>query len=81
MCRCCEQQVLTPQQIRIACLLVTGMKPGQIARELNLRPQTVRNYMQDMGKRLRISGSMYDLAKELITRGYLVIKETGENRS
>jgi len=80
MCRCSEEEPLTPQLLRVACLLVLGRKPGAIATELNLKPQTVKNYMQEIGRRLGAnSGSMYTLAKILIERGYRV-DESGSRK-
>jgi len=78
MCRCSEEEPLTPQLKRVACLLVQGHKPAAIALKLHLRVQTVKNYMQEIGRRLGVSsGSMYALAKVLIERGYRADEQSG----
>lgn len=50
-----EQQVLSPQEQRIVALVATGKTNKEIAQELNLSPNTVKNYLSNAFQKLQIT--------------------------
>ncbi len=50
-----ETTVLTPRQCRIAALIAAGQTNAEIGRDLGIAPQTVKNHINQMFLRLRMT--------------------------
>jgi two-component system, NarL family, response regulator DevR len=50
-----EQQALSPQEQRIVALVAEGKTNKEIAQELNLSPNTVKNYLSNAFQKLQIT--------------------------
>ena len=53
--------VLSPSELRVACLIMEGMKSGKIAAHLHLSPDTVKTHRRNMRRKLGLIRSNNDL--------------------
>ena len=61
--------IFTPRQWQIWQLMLERRTHGEIARELSIATQTVRNHMVDMWDRICINAYGEDLLQVLLERG------------